>query len=69
MEHGKGCKLHMDNKNENEMEQIQRGLEDFLEKELGQRGTAESAGRGSRTGTQSGQVSGGFGTDNRTAAG
>lgn len=40
------------------MEQIQRGLEDFLEKELGQRGTAESAGRGSRTGTQSGQVSG-----------
>ncbi len=48
----------MDNKNENEMEQIQRGLEDFLEKELGQRGTVESAGRGSRTGTQSGQVSG-----------
>ena len=40
------------------MEQIQRGLEDFLEKELGQRGTVESAGRGSRTGTQSGQVSG-----------
>ena len=48
----------MYNKNENEKEQIQRGLEDFQEKELGQRGTAESAGRGSRTGTQSGQVSG-----------
>ena len=48
----------MNNKNENEMEQIQRGLEDFLEKELEQMGKAVPAGRGSRTGLQPGQAAG-----------
>ena len=47
----------MNNKNENEMEQIQRGLEDFLEKELDQMGKSAPAGQGSRTGTQHGQAS------------
>ena len=32
----------MDKKNGNEMEQIQRGLEEFLEKELGRTGKAEA---------------------------
>lgn len=48
----------MDNRNENEMEQIQRGLEDFLEKELDQMGKAAPARRERRGGTQHGQVSG-----------
>lgn len=40
------------------MEQIQRGLEDFLEKELDQMGKSAPAGQGSHAGTQLGQASG-----------
>lgn len=51
----------MDNKNE--MEQIQRGLEDFLEKEMGHAGKTTHGGQGVPTGEQPGRTARGRDTE------
>ena len=51
----------MDNKNE--MEQIQRGLEDFLEKEMGHAGKTTHGGQGVSTGEQPGRTARGRDTE------